>query len=49
MANDLFRLFEGRSGQRIASNKELILAFSMVSMLFNMLGLASILDFAHAL
>ena len=30
VANDLFKLFEGRSGSRIAPNRELILSFSMV-------------------
>ena len=30
MATDLFKLFDGRSGDRIARNNELIWAFSMV-------------------
>ena len=33
VANDLFRLFEGRSGKRVAPNNELILSFSMVGVL----------------
>ena len=30
VATDLFKLFDGRTGDQIARNKELILAFSMV-------------------